>query len=127
MNDYKAKALERLNEKIDKLSPHGNAVKEHVLRVLKDFCEQNSEFAQAIAQSGKTVKDCIESTVNNCGSSISDIEVYRRAVAFWFEGATVNFKMTLDLGDGGFSNEGSGEEDAPSKPKRLEMSLDDLF
>lgn len=101
-----------------KLSQKGKAVGPSVLNVLKDFCAQNSEFAQAIMQSDKTVKDCIEYTVGKVGNSISDIEVYRKAVSFYFSGATVHFNMTIDLGDNGFSNTGN---------KSVNLSLDNFL
>ncbi len=124
------KAIEKLN-KLDekKLSPKGKAVGKYVVKVLTDFCRQNTEFAQAIVQSSKTVNDCVEAAVKGSGNSISDFDVYSKAAAFWFEGATVKFTMTLDLGDGGFSNipEGSDTPDISDTPKRLELALDDLL
>ncbi len=129
-------AIEKLN-KLDekKLSPKGKAVGTYVVKVLTDFCRQNAEFAQAIVQSGKTVNDCVEAAVKGAGNSISDFDVYSKAAAFWFEGATVKFTMTLDLGDGGFSNTPESSEglDTPDisgtadTHKRLELALDDLL
>lgn len=113
-----------------KLSPKANAVKTAVADVLRSFCEQNSEFAQALLQSGKTVGDCIEYTVSECGNSISDIDVFRRAAEYFFAGATVRFEMILDIGDGGFSNtpaENAAEQLSPAPAKRLRLSLDELF
>lgn len=113
-----------------KLSPKANAVKTAVADVLRSFCEQNSEFAQAVVQSGKTVGDCIEYTVSECGNSISDIDVFRRAAEYFFAGATVRFEMILDIGDGGFSNtpaEKAAEQLSPAPAKRLRLSLDELF
>ena len=98
-----------------KLSQKGNAVKNAVVTALTDFCRQNSEFAQAVEQSYKSVADCIEYTVKKAGNSISDLDVYKKAVEFYFPGATVKCQLTVDLGDGGFSNEKSV------------LSLDDLL
>ncbi len=111
------------------LSKCGAVVAKPVLDALTQFCRQNSEFAQAVVQSGKDIKDCIESTVKGVsGKGISDIEVYRRAVAFYFEGATVSFVMNIDLGDGGFSNNSPAQETAPTVSKKgLQISLDDLL
>lgn len=105
------------------LSLKGKAVSSAVLDALKNFCAQNAEFAQAIVQMDKPVKDCIESTVKGCGNAISDIEVYRKAVQFYFPGADVRFAMTIDLGDDGYSNNVSDE----SKPSGLQLSLDELL
>lgn len=109
--------------KAAKLSQKGKAVGPSVLNVLKDFCDQNAEFAQAIMQSDKTVKDCIEYTVSKAGNSISDIEVYRKAVSFYFPGATVHFNMTIDLGDEGFSNNTT----VSASTKDINLSLDSFL
>lgn len=114
-----------------KLSAKGKAVAPSVAEALTTFCAQNAEFAQAVGQSCKTAAECVESTVRGCGTSISDIEVYRKAVQFYFEGATVHFSMTIDLGDEGFSNaqpDNPGQiRTEPDKPGGLSLSLDDLL
>lgn len=117
------KAIEKLDKEFaecGKLSAKGKAVSSAVLDALKSFCGQNTEFAQAVVQTDKSIKDCIESTVKDCGSSVSDIDVYRKAVQFYFAGADVHFEMTLDLGDGGFSNDKGNQSG-------LRLSLDDLL
>jgi len=111
-----------------KLTNKGKAVGPSVLDALISFCEQNSEFAQAVTQNDKTVGECIENTVKGSGSSISDIEVYRKAVEFYFSGATVRFNMVIDLGDGGFSNSpATHAEGKPTQVTSLQLSLDDLL
>ncbi len=126
-------AAEKIKSELSgaRLSVKGRAVASSVEEALTLFCEQNAEFAQAVEQSGKTAAECVENAVMGCGSSISDIEVYRRAVQFYFEGATVHFNMTIDLGDEGFSNV---QPDKPGqirtdsdKPGGLSLSLDDLL
>lgn len=117
MAEYKT-AAEKLDAELEaakKLSTHGKAVSTYVVDVLKDFCAQNSEFERAVLD-GTSVDKCIESTVKGAGSSISDLEVYKKAVAFYFPGATVEMKLTIDLGDEGFSNN-----------KKIELGLDDLL
>ncbi len=115
---------------VSKLSQKGKLVSKHVIKALKEFCRQNGEFAQAVAQSDKTVAECIEETVKGTSNYVSDIEVYRRAAAFWFKGATVKFVMTIDLGDNGFSNNSdvpnSDVVQSPAK-KGLSLSLDELL
>lgn len=118
MNEFYKQALAKLDAKTDKLGNKENAVKEAVKQALKDFCSQNDEFAQAIAQ-GKPFSDCLKKIMSGVGSSISDIEVYKRAVQFYFPGADVHVKMTLDLGDGGYSNK--------SESKSIGLSLDSLL
>lgn len=99
-------AIKKIDEELKtfKGSRHGEAVHKEVASALKDFAEQDAEFAQAIVQNDKTLSDCCEEIMKGAGSSMSDIEVYRRAVRFYFPGAGVNFSMTIDLcasADGG--------------------------
>lgn len=105
-----------------KLTKKGGAVSKSVVDVLADFCGQSDEFAQAVIQSDKKVGECIESTVKDCGNSISDIDVYRKAVQFYFPGADIHFNMVIDLGDGGFSTQQPTE-----KSTGMQMSLDSLL
>jgi len=72
------------------------AMKKSVRDALKSFCAQNEEFAQAVAQGG-SFSDCMKAVAKNCGSSISDIDAYRRAVQFYFDGAQIEFQMKIVL------------------------------
>ncbi len=123
------KALEKLNEEPKKLSQKAKVVSDGVRGALIEFCKQNSEFAQAVAQSDKTVAECLEYVVNGCGSCLSDITAYERAVQFYFSGAKVHFHMTLDLGDGGFSGEDETAAPALEAPAKncITLDLDELL
>lgn len=117
----KEHAIARLNKEYSEckgLSRKGKEVGAAVLAALTEFCGQNGEFAQAVVQMNidKSIKDCIESTVANVGTSITDIEVYKRAVQFYFPGADIHFDMRIDLGDGGFSND-----------SKIALSLDEFI
>ena len=101
------------------------AVKDAVLKTICKFCEQNAEFKQAIEQSNKSFADCLKATVKNAGTSIEDLEVYKRAVAFYFPGADIKCTMTLDLGDEGFSN--NSETPTGSAGGKLQLDLDSLL
>lgn len=106
-----------------KLGRHETEVKNAVLRTICKFCEQNAEFKQAIEQSDKSFSDCLTATVKGAGASLEDLDVYKRAVAFYFPGADIKCTMTLDLGDGGFSNETSTDADSG----KLQLDLDSLL
>ena len=101
------------------------AVKDAVLKTICKFCEQNAEFKQAIEQSNKSFADCLKATVKNAGISIEDLEVYKRAVAFYFPGADIKCTMTLDLGDEGFSN--NSETPTGASGGKLQLDLDSLL
>ena len=75
---------------------YAGAMKDAVCEALDGFCRQDEEFAQAVAQGG-TFEDCMKAVAKNCGSSISDLEAFRRAVRFYFPGADVKFHMTVNL------------------------------
>jgi hypothetical protein len=67
-----------------------------VMETLKDFCLQDEEFAQAVVQGG-TFAECMAAVAKGVGSSISDIDAYAKAVAFYFPGAKIRVQMTIDL------------------------------
>jgi|GEM_PF-193772 len=76
------------------------AVHTYVLNALCEFCKQNTEFAQAICQSDKHFTACLDNITKGLGGSISDLELYTKAVQFYFSTATIHFQMLIDVGDG---------------------------
>ena len=124
-------AIDKLSEENKKFkgNRYATAMRTEVLHTLIGFCKQDEEFAQAVAQSDKTFSDCMEQVAKGISNSISDIEAYRRAVAFYFPGATVNFVMKIDL-IGAAAVEPIKMTSQPETTKKksvLELSLDDLF
>ena len=103
MNINAKKAQDKLSQELSaaKLGKYAQAVAKPTLEALKTFAE------------------CAENAVKGVRESISDIEVYRRAVSFYFKGADVHFNMTIDLGDGSDSEE-------TAKPP-VSLSLDGLL
>ena len=74
-----------------------NAVKNAVCEQIFSFCEQNGEFLQAVKDSAKGLEDCCKAIMDGVGSSISDLEVYRRMALFYFPGSDVEMKLTINL------------------------------
>ena len=72
-----------------------NAVFPSVLKVLKDFCKQDAAFADAVVKQEKTVGACCEAICKNVGNHISDIDLYKKVVAFYFPKATIEFQMKI--------------------------------
>ena len=114
--------LEKAREKLKKELPGVSGRKEwevrlSVMEALLSFAEQDEEFAQAIVQGG-SFKDCVAAVCKGVGNSISDLEAYRRAAAFYFPGSTVRFEMQIDLNpsvtaeDGGDSSPCRGAKTA---------------
>ena len=83
-------AKEKINDK------YGAVIKTYVHSALAGFCKQNESFAQAVIDGGtfaECIKYCTEGIGGNTG--ISDIDIYRRAVQFYFPGARVDFKIQI--------------------------------
>ena len=97
MSAWYEQAEARLEEEYGKVTGQKEgAMKSAVRDALLEFCRQNEEFAQAVTQGG-TFKDCMTAVAKGVGGSISDLEAYRRAASFYFDGAKVNFSMTIQL------------------------------
>lgn len=117
MSNWYEQAKERLNRECKEVKGQkeramGSAVRDALL----EFCRQNEEFAQAVVQGG-TFQDCMAAVAKGVGGSISDLEAYRRAVCFYFDGAKVKFQMAIEL------------EPTQTEPDRggLLLNLSDFF
>ena len=106
---------------------HAQVIAKPTADALMEFCRQEPEFEQAIVQSDKSFEDCLNAITKGIGQSISDLEIYTRAVKFYFPVAAVRFHMTIDLcGD-------NGAADPPitmtkqDKPEPMQLSLDSLL
>ena len=103
---------------------YARAVAKPTAEALMEFCRQAPEFEQAIAQSGKSFSDCLTEITKGIGRSISDLEVFSRAVKFYFPVAAVRFHMTIDLcGDNGAVNPPITQH----KTDAMQLSLDSLL
>ena len=98
MNEWYEQAKRKL--KAEKSSGsydrYASAMKDAVYEALDGFCRQDAEFAQEAVQGG-AFSDCMKAVAKGCGSAISDLEAFRRAVRFYFPGADVKFHMTVNL------------------------------
>ena len=96
-----------------------------VAEALRSFCRQDAEFAQAVEQGG-SLAECMTAVAKGVGSYISDIDAYKKAVAFFFPGAKIKMQMTIDLiGDAALPT--PEEQAAPKlqvyKPEKSELVL----
>ena len=114
MSLYQFDALRKLDSELGsfKGGQKESAVKTALYNALLDFCRQDDEFAQAVVQCDKTLSDCAAAAMKGAGNSISDLEVYRKAVQFYFPGAEVRMTMTIDLCGNVDSDTGSGNGSA---------------
>ena len=109
-------ALKKLESEFEQgeYDRYAKIMKQSVRDALADFCRQNGEFAQAVYQGG-SFAECMKAVARNCGNGLSDLEAYRRAVRFYFEGADVRVTMTVDLCAG---------VDGPTADKPAGLALD---
>lgn len=116
MSEFLEQALKKLaeNDKAGRFNNKAAAMKKEVRKALEEFCRQDEEFAQAVVQGGNFV-ECMEAVAKGVGSSISDLEAYRRAVRFYFPGAEIRMQMTVDLiGDAGKPDTAPAGSTAPA-------------
>lgn len=98
---------------------YGEAVKTFVASTLTNFCEQSERFAKVVFETEATLSDCCAEIMKGCGSHISDIDVYRGAVRYYFPNAEIEFTLTIDA---------SGDMPTPeemAKPKPQAVKEDD--
>lgn len=108
MNIYLSDARKKLAHERREIGSTGKVgvIADSVYNALILFCEQDSEFAQAVVQTDKTLKACCDYIVKGVQNGISDIDAYGKAVEFYFPGATVKFEMRIQVNP--------YEEDKPS-------------
>ncbi len=117
-------AIEKINPKsVKNANRYMAAVAEPVAKALHGFCRQSEEFARAITETDRTFQECLETITKGIGQSISDVDIYQRAVGYYFPGAKIEFKMTIRM------SEYETEEPEPvHKPKKkIDLSLDSLI
>ena len=119
VNEWAKQAIEKLDagSKAGIYDRCAAAMKNAVHEALASFCKQDAEFAQAVVQGG-SFEDCMKAVAMGCGSSISDLDAYRKAVRFYFPGADVRFHMSVDL----CASVDDAPEEAP-KPKTGKQKL----
>ena len=64
--DFKALAVERINKEQQnfKGDKYGNAVYTYVANSLRDFCNQDERFAEAVVKSNRGFEECIKNIMN---------------------------------------------------------------
>lgn len=117
MSTWYEQAEKRLKDEYGGVKGHKEGVMKGAVRdALLEFCRQNEEFAQAVAQGG-TFPDCMAAVAKGVGNSISDPEAISRAAAFYFDGVKINFFMTIQL----------EPEEPEAKQTGILLDLSDFF
>lgn len=122
-------AISKIKKELSEIKgdKYADAVKKPTAEALMEFCRQDVEFAQAVVQCDKTLGDCLKTIMAGCGSSISDITVYRKAVQFYFSGAEVRMQMTIDLCGAVADAQDGDTAEAPRKNAGIVLDLTDFL
>lgn len=122
----------------------GKLIAKPTADALLTFCEQEPEFEQAIEQSGKSFDDCIKEIAGGFNASncaCSDFTIFKKAVQFYFPGATISYSMDIHLSGTVEAKEKkpykkpevippppvSAPKPSASASKKLTLNLDDLL
>ena len=125
MNFYE-QAEDKLRKQLSAVNgPKEGAIKGAAMDALLNFARQEEEFAQAIVQGG-SFTDCMHAVCKGVGTSISDLEVYKRAANFYFPGCDIRFEMTIDLA-GAAAAADPGEKPEKSGKGGLVLDLADFL
>lgn len=122
MYELATQKLDKELKELKKGSAKVDIMKKAVHDALAEFCRQDAEFSQAVLQGG-SFTDCMTAVAADVGSSLSDLEAYRRAVRFYFPGADIRFQMTVNL----CADVEDGPAPAPEPDKTKVLSLFDLM
>lgn len=93
------KAIEKLDKEYKEFKG-GNkekAVLPYVRNRLEDFCKQDERFARVLYRFKRTLSDCLSEIMKGVGTSISDIDVYRAAIQFYFPNTEVDFNVVIKI------------------------------
>lgn len=118
--NYTQLAVEKIAEELKtfKGDRYGEAVKKHVASTITHFCEQEPRFAEVVYKTKRTLSDCCAEIMKGCGTSISDIDVYRGAVKNYFPNAEVVFTMTISIDGDAPSEDEMNREVRKPEPKK---------
>lgn len=86
----------KLGEKYTGKNAKAKAMAAAVGAAIEEFAGQNGEFREAVEQGG-SFTECMDSIAAAAGSSISDLEAYRKAAEFFFKGARVVMQLRIEL------------------------------
>lgn len=113
-------AVEKIKAEFEQFSgdSKAKAVSSYVSRILQDFCQQDERFAEVIYKFKRTLSDCCGEIMKGVSSHISDIDVYRNAVKFYFPNSEVSMNMSIEITGEAPSEEEILKEAEPPKTKQ---------
>lgn len=95
LTGWAASAAEKMAHEIKDVTENkARVMAPAVMEALKAFCRQSNEFAEAVA-TGDSFHACMKAVEKGVGNSISDMEAYKKAVAFYMPGAEIEMTMRI--------------------------------
>lgn len=100
MSDIVTEAKEKLarEHKAAKYDKYAKIMKDGVKKTLAQFCEQSEVFAEKVAH-GRSFEECMKAVAKNCGTGLSDVDAYKRAVNFYMPGAQIRAHLEIITGE----------------------------
>lgn len=80
----------------DAASAKASLMADAVLKVLRDFCRQNEDFAATVIKGGSFV-DCMKAVTNGLGNYAEGLSSCKKAVEFYMPGAEIKVQMSIIL------------------------------
>lgn len=113
-------AIEKINREFQEFKGDSKekVVSSYVSNIIQDFCKQDKRFAEVVYQFKRTLSDCCEYAMKGVGSAISDIDVYRNAVSFYFPNAEISMNMSIDISGEAPPDDVIYQEPAPKPEKK---------
>lgn len=100
LNEITEKAIEKIKKETEEFKgdKYGKVIYKEVSKQLINFCEQESDFAEVVLKTKRTLSDCCIECVKGVTTGISDRETYERAVRFYYPDSKVRMLITLEPG-----------------------------
>ena len=116
-----AKEKIKTSSKVVKLNKKAEVIKDATIKALHQFCEQSEEFSRAVIDCDKPFEVCLNEIIKGTGNAISDLDVFNKAVQFYFPGAVVEFRMLIRM-----SEYELDEPEQPPTPRTDKLPKDNL-
>lgn len=116
-----AKEKIKTSSKVVKLNKKAEVIKDATIKALHQFCEQSEEFSRAVIDCDKPFEVCLNEIIKGTGNAISDLDVFNKAVQFYFPGAVVEFRMLIRM-----SEYELDEPEQPPTPRTYEPKKDNI-
>lgn len=129
MNDeIISKAVSRLTDELKdvKGDKYVQVTKYAVAEALMDCCNQSEYFAARLLASDKSLTDCLTAICKGIGSSISDADLFRRAVKFYLPEAELHLILQIICGEEP-ENKVAEEKTPTPSPERKIINIFDML